>query len=105
MRLINLDDYIESINESIKEAYKWYDECRTDEVKIRAEQAIATFCEASLRAKKMPIVEAEPVRHGHWEVVDETEPRRYGCSECKRLSYSMDNHCSGCGAKMDEVEE
>lgn len=44
-------------------------------------------------------------KHGHWEVVDETEPRRYGCSVCKRLSWTEDNYCSYCGCKMDEVEE
>ena len=45
------------------------------------------------------------VRHGHWEVIDEAEPRRYGCSNCKRLSFTEDNYCSYCGAKMDEVGE
>ena len=45
----------------------------------------------------------DPVKHGHWEVVDETEPRRYGCSVCKRLSWTEDNYCSYCGSKMDEA--
>lgn len=45
---------------------------------------------------------AEPVRHGHWEIIDGTEPRRYGCSMCKKLSWTEDNYCSYCGAKMDE---
>jgi hypothetical protein len=45
-----------------------------------------------------------PVRHGHWEVIDAEEPRRYGCSECKRLSWYMENYCPNCGAKMDEGE-
>lgn len=44
-------------------------------------------------------VEVEP-KCGKWELVDEAEPRRYGCSECKRLSYTQDNYCSYCGAKM-----
>lgn len=52
-----------------------------------------------------PTVDAEPVRHGRWEVVDGAEPRRYGCSVCKKLSWTEDNYCSYCGAKMDEVEE
>ena len=54
---------------------------------------------------KLPTVDAEPVRHGHWEVVDEAEPRRYGCSVCKKLSWTEDNYCPNCGCKMDEVEE
>lgn len=43
------------------------------------------------------------IKHGHWEVVDETEPRRYGCSVCKKLSWTEDNYCSYCGSKMDEA--
>ena len=54
---------------------------------------------------KMPTVDAEPVRHGRWEVVDGAEPRRYGCSVCKKLSWTEDNYCSYCGAKMDERGE
>lgn len=42
-----------------------------------------------------------PVRHGHWIVIDAEEPRRYGCSECKRLSWHMENYCPFCGSKMD----
>lgn len=41
-----------------------------------------------------------PVKHGKWELVDEAEPMRYGCSECKKLSYTQDNYCSYCGAAM-----
>lgn len=44
------------------------------------------------------------IKYGHWEVMDETEPRRYGCSVCKRLSWTEDNYCSYCGAKMDETD-
>lgn len=47
----------------------------------------------------------DPIKHGEWELVDGAEPMRYGCSECKRLSYTQDNYCSYCGAKMDGGEE
>ena len=43
----------------------------------------------------------DPVKRGKWELVDEAEPRRYGCSECKRMSYTQDNYCSYCGARME----
>ncbi|MBQ1759357.1 MAG: hypothetical protein IIZ94_06720 [Prevotella sp.] len=46
-------------------------------------------------------VDAVEVVHGEWEVVDQEEPRRYGCSVCKRLSFDVTNYCSYCGAKMD----
>ena len=52
--------------------------------------------------RAIPSADVAPVRHGHWEVVDAEEPRRYGCSECKRLSWHMENYCPCCGSKMDE---
>jgi hypothetical protein len=52
----------------------------------------------------VPSADVAPVRHGHWEVIDAEEPRRYGCSECKRLSWHRENYCPNCGAKMDEGE-
>ena len=55
--------------------------------------------------KGLPTIEAEPIRHGHWELIDSTEPRRYGCSQCKRMVWHEENYCPNCGAKMDEVTE
>lgn len=49
----------------------------------------------------VPSADVVPIRHGHWEVIDAEEPRRYGCSLCKRLSWHMENYCPNCGAKMD----
>ena len=63
-------------------------------------------------------VEAEPVRHGHWE----DEEGMLICSLCGRPTYDMHDkfiefngvkiialaepdYCSFCGAKMDEEEE
>ena len=52
-----------------------------------------------------PTVDAVPVVHGRWELVDEAEPRRYGCSECSCLSwYGTYRYCPNCGAKMDGGE-
>ena len=53
--------------------------------------------------RNAPTIEAEPVRHGHWEIVDFADPLRYGCSKCKVLSWDLSNFCPNCGAKMDEV--
>lgn len=52
-----------------------------------------------------PTIDAVPVRHGRWKVIDAEEPRRYGCSECKRLSWHMENYCPNCGARMDGDED
>ena len=55
----------------------------------------------SIREKNADVA---PVRHGRWEVIDAEEPRRYGCSKCKRLSWHMENYCPNCGARMDAKE-
>ena len=55
---------------------------------------------ADIILEDMPSADVAPVRHGHWEVIDAEEPRRYGCSECKRLSWHMENYCGNCGADM-----
>ena len=43
------------------------------------------------------VVDAEPVRHGHW-VVD--EDGNIKCSECGHYGVG-DDYCERCGAKMD----
>lgn len=62
-----------------------------------------------------PIIDAEPVRHGHWIYNKDTGEIR--CNLCNALvgvtMYSDDvepiaeveNFCFNCGAKMDEVSE
>lgn len=50
-------------------------------------------------------VDAAPVVHARWELVDEAEPQRYGCSKCSCLSwYGTYRYCPNCGAKMDLEE-
>lgn len=60
-----------------------------------------------------PTVEAEPVRHGHWDYIEEYFADRwwntYQCSVCGHQEdfeepYRM-KYCPECGAKMDEVTE
>lgn len=51
--------------------------------------------------ERLPTIDAVEVVHGYWEVVDQEEPRRYGCSVCRKLSFDETNYCSYCGAKMD----
>ena len=54
-----------------------------------------------------PTIEAEPVRHGHWEEDKNYNAALQRCSVCKRLIYygCLMNYCPHCGAKMDEVSE
>ncbi|MGM9598672.1 MAG: hypothetical protein ACI3VY_01995 [Faecousia sp.] len=62
---------------------------------------------------QQPTIDAEPVRHGHWEYVN-THPFQtyYSCSECgnvtddyifnnQTLQYDKLYYCPNCGAKMD----
>lgn len=65
--------------------------------------------------ENMPTVDAEPVRHGHWNGI-EMDSRGYTdifeCSECKcyvRTPFMMKvmeyDFCPSCGAKMDAQEK
>lgn len=53
--------------------------------------------------EKIPTIEAEPVRHGHW--IDTGSGQE--CSVCHEIQYGYDNYryyCPFCGAKMEEQE-
>lgn len=64
-----------------------------------------------LRIEEMPSLDAEPVRHGKWEVHEAFGYMDMTCSVCGWLyEYYAGleeewNYCSHCGAKMDEVNE
>lgn len=114
MRPIDADEFVKEMNERIDAAIKWGTNAiadRDEEIKTRAEQAVATFCEASLTAKKMPTIDAVPVVHGHWD--DKRVAFYLKCSECGCcvrafsgevfLDYGQEWHyCPNCGANMDE---
>ena len=54
-----------------------------------------------------PTVDAEPVRHGHWEiyVISPFDGEDVKCSECgERGCAPYWNYCPNCGAKMDGTE-
>lgn len=59
-----------------------------------------------------PTVDAEPVRHGHWEEIqlcriyneDIVYSIGYKCNQCERVESKKEPYCH-CGAKMDEVSE
>lgn len=51
----------------------------------------------------VPIVDAEPVRHGHWIRLSQDLSE---CSVCGYYSRDRGNYCTHCGAKMvEEVAE
>ena len=56
--------------------------------------------------KDQPTIEAQPIRHGQWEQVDDTKCR---CSSCSAIAFialypngADKNYCPNCGAKMVE---
>ena len=49
-------------------------------------------------------LEVEPIKHGYWKIFNYEEPRRYECSNCKRVSYDWTIYCPHCGTKMDGKE-
>lgn len=51
----------------------------------------------------MQLPTIEP-KKGKWEVVDEEEPRWYGCSLCKKMARWPFNYCPNCGARMERSE-
>ena len=46
-------------------------------------------------------LKAQLPKQGEWELIDEAEPMRWGCSRCKYLSWETSNYCPKCGAKME----
>ena len=66
--------------------------------------------------ERVPAVEAEPVRHGTWEMRRATLKTDFAtltgtyptCNLCGHVEYGVDKstpYCPGCGAKMDGVEK
>ena len=64
----------------------------------------------------LPIVDAEPVRHGTWEMRHKTLKTDFAtltgtyptCSLCGHAEFGVDKftpYCPGCGAKMDGDEK
>ena len=79
MRLISEEAFEKVISDRMIAAVEWWKKTPTPEIEIRAEQAVATFCEALLTAKTLPTVDAvEVVR------CIELEPEDY-CSRGERI--------------------
>lgn len=55
-------------------------------------------------AEDAPAVDAEPVRHGYWEIggMDGDLVGNWECSLCNETSLEDSDYCPNCGAKMFE---
>lgn len=97
MRLIDADALIESIKHGL---WDW-ETINGIESRTVLEQTIQDI-------KNEPTIDAEPVRHGKWEVKNECGYEDMTCSVCRRVCKDYGwfadewNFCPNCGAKMDE---
>lgn len=75
--------------------------------------AIINSVEEDIREeiRKAPTVDAEPVRHGHWNRFSLNGYVDYVCSECgvsqnrHQVEWGSMKYCPSCGAKMDAQEK
>ena len=92
MRMINADD----LEQALREA--------------GLAEIIKDDCSKCTSAWGVPIVDAEPVRHGHWVEIEDSRVRGY-CSVCGWESHLYEDdvvgmsYCPNCGAKMEEEDE
>lgn len=112
VRLIDANALCKKINSSIKLALEWENEARekkdTHGVKCAIDTRRALLAMLS-RVQEEPIIEVQPVKHGHWvELPKELNPNELPCqcSNCKHVvsfyyGYPKSKFCDECGAKMD----
>ena len=93
MRLIDADEYLN----------KMCNNCELRIERLCKTPSDEKGCFAN-EINNIPTVEAEPVKHGHWETIKNAygEIEGFIHAECGRTSNSKDNYCPNCGAKMDE---
>ena len=104
MRLINANRLIMHLNdwqlaEGCAEGWNY----KKDKTVPDYERQIAiyrTIDQCILAVMEQSIVEAEPVRHGHWIDAGSNDDM-WRCSVCKNLSCCYGRYCPSCGAKMD----
>lgn len=113
MRLIDADALLEVLNDK---------NVTTFSALIEEQRTVAfyVYCKVVDAIEKMPTIEAEPVRHGHWNAWTAThwtkkyddngdpiykEHTYYQCSECRRRTVIKSAYCPACGCRMDEVSE
>ena len=98
-RLVDVDKLISSLGELVESGMTG------NKVKACLKLAIQI-------ADAQPTVDADAVKHGHWEI----DEKRYGnkdphCSICRAIlegdadKCRNNYYCYHCGAKMDEVTE
>ena len=49
--------------------------------------------------------EAEPVKHGDWQTIEDYNVRKYVCSECGAHHWHQYNYCPDCGTRLKRTDE
>ena len=107
--LIDRSALLEAIDEREQSVRKVIPDLQEDEIRPTL-KSLREFI------NNRPIVDAEPVRHGTWEMCRKTLKTGFAtmtgtyptCSLCGYVEYGVDKstpYCPGCGAKMDGGNE
>lgn len=80
---------------------------RTEALEI-TKRCLGDYATAFSEIRRLPAIDAEPVIHGHWDVVTvgtnfHTDRLCRNCKKTIKSNYWC--YCPNCGAKMDEVSE
>ena len=105
--LIDRSALLEAIDEREQSVRKVIPDLQEDEIRPTL-KSLREFI------NNRPIVDAEPVRHGTWEMCRKTLKTDFAtltgtyptCSLCGYVEFGVDKstpYCPGCGAKMDET--
>lgn len=104
-RHIDAEKLLNELQKRYESALSWYDNVNDPELKIRAEQAVASFLESILTIKNQPTADLQEVKHAFWStkrtIVHDGETY---CSECEYETKRRTTYCPNCGAKMDGKE-
>ena len=103
--LISRREVLEAIDERERIARKYVPDIQDDELRPTL-KSLREF------VNKRPAVDAEPVRHGTWEMCRKTIKTDFAtltgtyptCSLCGHVEFGMDKstpYCPNCGAKMN----
>ena len=117
MRLIDAEVYAEEMKKSQDACIKHMNDAKTsgdEETYSILRGAFDALTKAKLTLDAIPTIDAEPVRHGRWDVEIDTGAEMYVCSSCKCRMIKKDydratginakSFCPYCGAKMDGGE-
>lgn len=62
-------------------------------------------CAVRDKINKIPAADVAPVRHGHWNAINQIATGlswKYRCNDCGCPQKYTHNYCPNCGARMDE---